>query len=82
MLTELIARDLLTAALSRLVAPGETVEVLGMQVSCKPNGSTLQIRDNEGYVLDRLAVPPHIRADADAALNPPEEPCAAPTVRG
>jgi len=67
MLTDLVARDLLTAALSRLVAPGSTTTILTMQVACRPDGRAMLVRDVEGRVLARLAVPSFIRSDTDAA---------------
>ena len=82
MLTDLVARDLLTAALARLVAPDTTATILGMQVTCRPDGGAMVVSDPDGHVLARLAIPSFIRADADDALTPPDESSSAPAVRG
>ena len=81
MLTDLVGRDLLTAALARLVAPGSTATILGMEVACRPDGGAMVVRDPEGHVLARLAVPSFIRDDADDALNPPDESHSSPAMR-
>lgn len=82
MLTDLVARDLLTAALARLVAPDTTATILGMQVHCRPDGGAMVVRDPDGHVLARLAVPSFIRDDADDALTPPDESSSAPAAHG
>lgn len=82
MLTDLVARDLLTAALARLVAPDTSATVLGMQIACRPDGRARVVRDAEGHVLAHLTVPSFIRADADTALTTPDEPSSAPAMRG
>ena len=82
MLTDLVARDLLTAALARLVAPGTTATILGMEVNCRPDGGAMVVRDPHGHVLARLTVPSFIRDDGDEALTPPDESSSPPAVRG
>ena len=82
MLTDLVARDLLTAALARLVAPDTTATILGMEVACRPDGGAMVVRNPDGHVLAHLAVPSFIRNDADNALTSPDESCSAPAVRG
>lgn len=82
MLTDLVARDLLTAALARLVAPGATTTILGMQVDCRPDGGAMVVRDPAGHVLARLAIPSFIRTDAGEALAPPDKSSCSPAMRG
>lgn len=82
LLTDLVARDLLTAALARLVAPDTAATILGMQVACRPDGSAMVVRDPDGHVLAHLSIPGFIRADADAALASPDESSSAPAMRG
>lgn len=72
MLTDLVARDLLTAALARLVAPDTSATVLGMDITCRPDGRAMVVHDAEGHVLAHLTVPSFIRGDAETALTTPE----------
>ncbi|KWT97722.1 MULTISPECIES: hypothetical protein [unclassified Variovorax] len=78
MLTDLVARDLLTAALVRLVAPDTSATVLGTQIACRPDGRAIVVRDPEGHVFAHFAVPSFIRDDAETALTTPDEPSIAP----
>ena len=82
MLTDLVARDLLTASLARLVAPDTTATILGLEVACRPDGGAMVVRDPHGHVLAHLAIPGFIREDADNALAPPDESNGAPAMRG
>lgn len=68
MLTDLVARDLLTAALARLVPPDSAIYLNGLKVTCTADGQALLVRDGLGHLLDRHEVPGLIRAEADVEL--------------
>lgn len=68
MLPELVTRHLMTAALARLAPPDATVHLHGLKVTCTADGQALLVRDDQGHLLDRLAVPDLIRASADVEL--------------
>ena len=68
-LTDLVARDLLTAAYARMVPPDTRIKVLGYAISCSADGGEIQVHDVNGVLLDRLDVPDFIRVDIDAEIE-------------
>jgi hypothetical protein len=68
-LPDMVARDLLTAALARIVFPDTRINVLGYVISCTSDGGEIQIRDGSGALLDHLEVAEFIRVDIDADIE-------------